>query len=138
MELTFDILLWATKCAIGLLVVKALWYGTKGPTIQDLIRKKKGDRMSEPQENLTPTCGCVIHEAQPTRPWHAAWIEFCPIHKAAPEMLEALDNTARWYHALGATTTDGHKQPEIERCTSPMCRDNCTAIAQAKKEGGEA
>ena len=42
MELAYDILIWATKCAIGLLVVKALWYGTKGPTIQDLIRKKKG------------------------------------------------------------------------------------------------
>ena len=40
--------------------------------------------MAESNEMLGQGCGCYIQA-------HGTWITYCPMHKAAPEMLAALE-----------------------------------------------
>ena len=54
--------------------------------------------MAESNDMLGQGCGCYIQA-------HGTWITYCPMHKAAPALLKALEAVLARAHAQGDTIT---------------------------------
>ena len=74
--------------------------------------------MAEKWEALGQGCGCYIQA-------HGTWITYCPMHKAAPEMLAALEHEHQKRLDLGWPDPDATQAD----------RDDDARIAQEFREG---
>lgn len=78
----------------------------------------------------TEQCGCDLLSVGKD-----GCFRYCPLHNAAPRLLEALTRAQRNHHVQAvARRQHPHRGAHWQHCPSPSCVEAHTAIAQAKGE----